>query len=103
MSQRHYRSCHLCETMCGIEVEYEGEKILAIRADKDEVLSQGNICPKATGLQDIHTDPDRLRKPLRRVRKNPELAELLPHLDSCTNAPARDRRRLERTRGPSSG
>jgi len=70
MSQRHYRSCHLCETMCGIEVEYEGEKILAIRADKDEVLSQGNICPKATGLQDIHTDPDRLRKPLRRVRKN---------------------------------
>lgn len=70
MSQLHYRTCHLCETMCGIEVEHDGEQILAIRGDKNDVLSQGNICPKATGLQDIHTDPDRLRKPLRRVRKN---------------------------------
>jgi anaerobic selenocysteine-containing dehydrogenase len=71
MSRLHYRTCHLCETMCGIEVEHDGEKILAIRGDKDDVLSQGNICPKATGLQDIHTDPDRLRKPLRRVRADP--------------------------------
>ena len=71
MSQLHYRTCHLCETMCGIEVEHDGENILAIRGDKDDVLSRGNICPKATGLQDIHTDPDRLRKPLKRVRKDP--------------------------------
>ncbi len=71
MSQLHYRTCHLCETMCGIEVEHDGEQILAIRGDKDDVLSQGNICPKATGLQDIHRDPDRLRKPLKRVRKSP--------------------------------
>jgi len=73
MSELHYRTCHLCETMCGIEVEHEGGKILAIRGDKNDVLSQGNICPKATGLQDIHTDPDRLRKPLRRVRKDPNV------------------------------
>ena len=71
MSKLHYRTCHLCETMCGIEVEYEGEQILAIRGDKNDVLSKGNICPKATGLQDIHSCPDRLRKPLKRVRKNP--------------------------------
>jgi anaerobic selenocysteine-containing dehydrogenase len=71
MSQLHYRTCHLCETMCGIEVEHDGRQILAIRGDKDDVLSQGNICPKATGLQDIHTDPDRLRRPQRRVRKDP--------------------------------
>jgi anaerobic selenocysteine-containing dehydrogenase len=57
--------------MCGIEVEHDGKQILAIRGDKNDVLSQGNICPKATGLQDIHGDPDRLRKPLRRVRRNP--------------------------------
>lgn len=57
--------------MCGIEVEYEGEQILAIRGDKNDVLSKGNICPKATGIQDIHTCPDRLKKPLMRVRKNP--------------------------------
>ncbi|MFP6663761.1 MAG: molybdopterin-dependent oxidoreductase [Deltaproteobacteria bacterium] len=70
-SQLHYRTCHLCETMCGIEVEHDGKRILAIRGDKEDVLSKGNICPKATGLQDIHTDPDRIRRPLKRVRKNP--------------------------------
>ena len=57
--------------MCGIEIEYEGTQVIAIRGDKNDVLSQGNICPKATGIQDIHNCPDRLRKPLRRVRKNP--------------------------------
>jgi len=71
MSQLHYRTCHLCETMCGIEIEHDGEQVLAIRGDKNDVLSQGNICPKATGIQDIHTCPDRLKKPLKRVRKNP--------------------------------
>jgi anaerobic selenocysteine-containing dehydrogenase len=71
MSKMHYRSCHLCETMCGIEVEYEGTEILAIRGDKNDVLSKGNICPKATGLQDIHNCTDRLKKPLKRIRKNP--------------------------------
>ena len=70
MSQLHYRTCHLCETMCGIVVEHDGGRILAIRGDKDDVLSQGNICPKTTGLQDIHNDPDRLSKPLKRVRKD---------------------------------
>jgi anaerobic selenocysteine-containing dehydrogenase len=57
--------------MCGIEVEHDGENIIAIRGDKNDVLSKGNICPKATGLQDIHTDPDRLRKPLIRERLDP--------------------------------
>ncbi|MEH6568210.1 MAG: hypothetical protein V7709_03980, partial [Halioglobus sp.] len=46
MSQLHYRTCHLCETMCGIEIEHDGEQVLAIRGDKNDVLSQGNICPK---------------------------------------------------------
>ena len=54
--------------MCGIEVEHDGKTIIAIQGDKKDVLSKGNMCPKATGLQDIHTDPDRLRKPLVRVR-----------------------------------
>jgi anaerobic selenocysteine-containing dehydrogenase len=72
MSQLHYRTCHLCETMCGIEVEHEDGKILAIRGDDDDVLSRGNICPKTTGLQDIHVDPDRLRRPIKRVRKDPD-------------------------------
>lgn len=67
MSKTHFRTCHLCETMCGIAVEYEGDKILSIKGDPDDVLSKGNICPKATGLQDVHTDPDRLKQPIRKI------------------------------------
>ncbi len=69
--QRHYRACHLCEAICGLVIETQGEQILSIKGDPDDPLSRGHICPKAVALQDIHTDPDRLRKPVKRVREQP--------------------------------
>ena len=65
--QTHFRTCHLCETMCGIAIEHDGENILSIKGDPDHVLSKGNICPKPIGLQDIHNDPDRLRRPVKKI------------------------------------
>jgi anaerobic selenocysteine-containing dehydrogenase len=38
-----------------------------VRSDKDDPHSKGSICPKARALRDIHHDPDRLRRPLRRT------------------------------------
>jgi anaerobic selenocysteine-containing dehydrogenase len=67
MSRTHFRTCHLCEAMCGIAIEVEGDRILAIRGDADDPFSRGHICPKAVALQDVHEDPDRLRRPLRRT------------------------------------
>jgi len=52
--------------MCGLAVEVEGDQILSIRGDEDDVFSRGHICPKAVALKDLHEDPDRLRRPLRR-------------------------------------
>ena len=66
-SQTHYRTCNLCEAMCGIKIEYRGKEILSIKGDKDDPFSQGHICPKAVALQDIYHDPDRLRKPVKKV------------------------------------
>ena len=66
-SRTHFRACHLCEAICGIAIELDGERITSIRGDKDDVLSHGHICPKAVALKDVHEDPDRLRQPLRRV------------------------------------
>ncbi|MEH6584229.1 MAG: molybdopterin oxidoreductase family protein [Halioglobus sp.] len=63
----HYRACHLCEAICGLVIETEGEQILSIKGDKDDPLSRGHICPKAIALIDIHEDPDRLRGPVKRV------------------------------------
>ena len=65
-AQTHFRTCSLCEAMCGIAVETRDGAILSIRGDADDPFSRGHICPKAAALADLHTDPDRLRRPLRR-------------------------------------
>ena len=62
----HYRTCNLCEAMCGIEIEFAGRDIVCIRGDRADPFSGGHICPKAPALQEIHEDPDRLRSPVRR-------------------------------------
>jgi anaerobic selenocysteine-containing dehydrogenase len=66
-ARTHFRTCHLCEAMCGIAIDLEGDRIVAIRGDKDDPFSRGHVCPKAVALQDVHEDPDRLRRPLRRT------------------------------------
>lgn len=66
MSARHFRTCTLCEAMCGIVIEHEGDRVLSIRGDADDPFSRGHICPKAVALADIHVDRDRLRVPHRR-------------------------------------
>ena len=53
--------------MCGIVIEHRDGEVLSIKPDRDDVLSRGHICPKAVALKDIHEDPDRLRRPMRRT------------------------------------
>lgn len=65
--QTHFRTCNLCEAMCGIVIEHDGNKVLSIKGDKNDPFSQGYICPKATALQDLHEDTDRLRHPVERT------------------------------------
>lgn len=63
----HRRACHLCEAICGLVIETKGAEIVSIRGDEQDPFSRGHICPKALGLKDIHEDPDRLRKPVKKV------------------------------------
>ena len=62
-----YRACNLCEAICGLEIKVDGPKILSIRGDEADPFSRGHICPKAVALQDVHEDPNRLRRPMQRV------------------------------------
>ena len=77
----HYRTCHLCEAMCGVAIEVKDGHIQSIKGDPDDPLSQGHICPKAVALQDLHDDPDRLRKPVRRTANGWEEMEWDDALD----------------------
>jgi anaerobic selenocysteine-containing dehydrogenase len=67
MTRTINRQCTLCEAHCGIQVEVEGERVLRISGDPDDVLSKGYICPKAAALADLQSDPDRLRRPVKKV------------------------------------
>ena len=62
----HHRACNLCEAICGLVIEHRDGQVLSIRGDVEDPLSRGHICPKAVALQDLYSDPDRLRQPLRR-------------------------------------
>ncbi len=73
-SEIHYRTCSLCEAMCGLEVKVDDGRVTRIRPDRDDVWSKGYICPKGTTLGHLYEDPDRLRVPM--IRDGDEWREV---------------------------
>lgn len=69
-----FRTCPLCEAGCGLELTVEGDRIVRIRGDRDDVFSHGFLCPKGSSLKQLHEDPDRLRRPL--VRRDGAFVEV---------------------------
>lgn len=69
MSKTHFATCSICEASCGLEVEVEGDRIVKLRGDRADSFSLGHVCPKMIALKQIHEDPDRLRRPVKRIGK----------------------------------
>ncbi|MEW1689634.1 molybdopterin oxidoreductase family protein [Streptomyces sp. NPDC091265] len=67
------RICPLCEATCGLTLTIEGTRVTGARGDRDDVFSQGFICPKGASIGGLDEDPDRLRTPL--VRRDGVLTE----------------------------
>ncbi|MFD3944039.1 molybdopterin oxidoreductase family protein [Streptomyces sp. NPDC058579] len=67
------RICPLCEATCGLTLTLDGTKVTGARGDRDDVFSQGFICPKGAAFGEVDADPDRLTGPL--VRKDGTLQE----------------------------
>ncbi len=59
--------CRVCEPACGLIATVDGERLVALAADKAHPISKGFVCNKGIYGLDIHNDPDRLRTPLRRT------------------------------------
>src|SRR5207245_4131334 len=66
MAHTVFHTCSLCEAICGLKFEVEGNRILSVRPDEDDVFSKGYVCPKGIAIAGIHDDPDRVRRPVRR-------------------------------------
>lgn len=67
MTQTVFRTCTLCEAMCGLRFEVDGDRIVSVAPDDEDVFSRGYICPKGAAIAGIQDDPDRLRQPMRRT------------------------------------
>jgi anaerobic selenocysteine-containing dehydrogenase len=61
-----FRACDLCEAICGLEFQFEGTTLVAIRGDAADPFSEGHICPKGNAILDLEADADRLRTPMLR-------------------------------------
>jgi anaerobic selenocysteine-containing dehydrogenase len=67
MTRTAFRTCPFCEATCGLAIELDdGGAVVSVRGDADDVFSRGFICPKGASFGEYHTDPDRLRAPLKR-------------------------------------
>ncbi|MGY5050592.1 molybdopterin oxidoreductase family protein [Streptomyces sp. 900105755] len=73
MPRTALRICPLCEATCGLTLTIEGTRVTGARGDRDDVFSNGFICPKGASFGAVDADPDRLRTPL--VRRDGELRE----------------------------
>ena len=72
--------CNICEAICGLVLTIEGspgaERVTGVRGNPDDPLSRGHICPKGVSIGDLHEDPDRLRRPVRRDRATDQWSEI---------------------------
>jgi anaerobic selenocysteine-containing dehydrogenase len=74
MSSVAFTTCPLCEATCGLELQLSDEgRVERVRGDREDVFSNGFICPKGGSITALHEDPDRLRTPM--VRRDGELVE----------------------------
>jgi len=88
----------LCEAVCGLSVEVEGNEIKSVRGDPDDPFSQGHICPKAAAIVDVQNDPDRVREPLRRTATGWEA----PGWDAALDEAGQKLAEIQRRHGKSS-
>lgn len=71
-----YRSCPTCQACCGLvmEVDREEKKVLSIKGDEQDPRSKGYVCAKSQAFRYIYEDPERVRRPLKKV--NGEFVEV---------------------------
>ena len=53
--------------MCGILVDIDGDRVVAVHGDGEHPFSHGYTCPKGRALPQLHHHPDRLERPQMRM------------------------------------
>lgn len=69
-------TCPYCGVGCNFEVQVEGERVVAVAADLNTPVNQGNLCVKGRYGFSFHDHPDRLKKPLMRESRDQDFREV---------------------------
>jgi formate dehydrogenase len=64
--------CRICESLCGLEITTQHNKILEIKPDKDHVATEGFSCVKGLKQHEMYNSPDRLEYPMKKTAKGHE-------------------------------
>jgi anaerobic selenocysteine-containing dehydrogenase len=67
MTETHSTFCRICEALCGLEVDVDRSRIVAIRPNPRHVATEGFACRKGLAQHAIYDGPDRLRHPIART------------------------------------
>ncbi len=59
--------CRFCHVFCGLEVDVAGDRVVSVRGDHDNPISEGYTCPKGRSEVDRINHPKRLRQCQQRV------------------------------------
>ena len=65
-TQTKYSFCRICESLCGLEIEMDGNEVVKIRPDSKHVATRGFACPKGLKQHKLFSTPDRLKYPMRK-------------------------------------
>ena len=65
----HFTTCKIgaCEPFCGLEVDVEDNRIIAVRPNKNHKVTKGYACIKGLRIANYQNDPDRLLQPEKRT------------------------------------
>lgn len=67
--QTHRTTCKIgaCEPFCGLEVDVEDGRMVAVRPDQAHPITTGYACIKGMHVPDYQNDPDRLLHPEKKI------------------------------------
>jgi anaerobic selenocysteine-containing dehydrogenase len=65
--ETHHTFCRICESLCGLEVDVENNKVVDIRPDAAHVATKGFGCVKGMKQHKLYGSADRLLYPQKRV------------------------------------
>lgn len=66
MPETHKTFCRFCHVFCGLEVDVDDGRVVAVRGDRDNVVTRGYSCQKGRAEAERIHHPDRLRSSQRR-------------------------------------